>query len=45
MLCFEWKIGRFENAQIFKDCKILAMASKKERNHYDLKDIENDCRK
>ena len=41
LLCFNWKIGKFENAQIFKHYKILAMSSKKERNHYYLKEMEN----
>ena len=40
VLCFEWKIGKFENVRIFKH-KILIMSSKKERNHYDLKEIKN----
>ena len=44
MLCFERKIGKFENVRIFKHYKILIMASKKERNHYDLKEIEHCCR-
>ena len=44
ILCFEWKIGKFEYARIFKHYKILIMASKKERKHYDLKEIENYCR-
>ena len=39
----EWKIGKFENVQIFTHYKILIMASKKERNHYDLKEIESYC--
>ena len=43
MLCFEWKIGKFDNVRIFKH-KILIMASKKKRNHYDLKETENYCR-
>ena len=29
---------------IFKHCKILIMESKKERNHYNLKEIENYCK-
>ena len=41
MLCFEWKIGKFENVRIFKQYKILMMSTKKERNHYDLKEMEN----
>ena len=40
ILCFEWKICEFENIRIFKH-KILIMSLKKERNHYDLKEIEN----
>ena len=40
ILCFEWKICKFENVRIFKH-KILIMSRKKERNHYDLKEIEN----
>ena len=38
ILCFEWKVGNFENVriQIFKH-EILIMVSKKERNDYDLK--------
>ena len=38
--CFEWKIGKFENVRISKH-KILIMTSKKERNHYGLKEMEN----
>ena len=34
-------IGKFENVRVFKHYKILIMASKKERNHYDLTGIEN----
>ena len=41
MLCFEWKIAKFENVRIFKYYKILIKSSKKERNHYDLKEMEN----
>ena len=40
ILDFERKIGKFENVRIFKQ-KIMIMASKKERNHYGLKKIEN----
>ena len=40
ILGFEWKIGKFENVQNFKH-ETLIMASKKERNHYDLKEFEN----
>ena len=36
----EWKIGKPENVRIFKH-KILIISSKKERNHYDLKEMEN----
>ena len=43
MLCFEWKIGKFGNVRIFIHYKILIMASKKERNHYDSKEIGNYC--
>ena len=43
ILCFEWKIGKFGNVRIFIHFKTLIMASKKERNHYDLKEIENYC--
>ena len=43
ILCFEWKIGKFENVRIFIHYIILIKASKKERNHYDLKEIENYC--
>ena len=32
---------KFENVRIFKHYKILIMSSKKERNHYDLKEMEN----
>ena len=39
-LCFEWTICKFGNVRIFKH-KILIMSRKKERNHYDLKEIEN----
>ena len=38
MLCFEWEIGKFENVLIFKH---LIMSSKRERNQYDLKEMEN----
>ena len=44
ILCFEWKIGKFENVQIFKHYRILIMACKKDRNHFHLKRIENYCR-
>ena len=40
LLCSEWKIGKFKNVRIFKHYKTLIMSSKKERNHYDLKEIE-----
>ena len=39
ILCFEWKIGKFENVRIF-NYRILITECKKERNHYDLKEIE-----
>ena len=41
ILCFEWKIAKFENVRIFKYYKILIKSSKKERNHCDLKEMEN----
>ena len=41
ILCFEWKIGKFENVRMFKHYKILIMLRKKERNHCDLKEMEN----
>ena len=40
MPCFEWKVGKFENVRIFQH-KILIMATKKKRNHYDLNEIDN----
>ena len=40
ILGFKWKICKFENFRIFNH-KIMVMANKKERNHYDLKEIEN----
>ena len=40
MPSFEWKVGKFENVWIFKH-KILIMATKKKRNHYDLNEIDN----
>ena len=43
MLCFEWKIGKFENIRIFKHYDhVLIKASKKKRNHCDLKEIERE---
>ena len=43
MLCFEWKIGKFENVRIFKHYDhVLIKASKKKRNHCDLKEIERE---
>ena len=45
VLCFEWKIAKFENVGISKHYKILIMASEKEKNHYDLTEIENRRRK
>ena len=44
ILCFEWKIGIFEIVRIFTHYKILAIGSKKERNHDNLKESENYCR-
>ena len=41
ILRFEWKIGKFENVRTSKHYRILIMASKKERNDFDLKEIEN----
>ena len=41
MLCFEWKMNKFENVRIFKHFKILIMSSKKEENYYDLKEMDN----
>ena len=41
ILCFEWRIGKSGNVRIFKHYKILTMLSKKERNLYDLKEMEN----
>ena len=41
ILCFERKIAKFENVRIFKYYKILIKSSKKERNYYDLKEMEN----
>ena len=41
ILCLEWKIGKFENVRIFKHYRMLIIEGKKERNHYDLKEIEN----
>ena len=38
---YQWKIGKFENVWIFKHYRKLIIEGKKERNHYDLKDIEN----
>ena len=37
---FESKTSKLENVRIFKHYKILIIESKKERNHYDLKEIE-----
>ena len=34
-------MGKLKNVRIFKHYKILTMSSKKERNHYDLKEMEN----
>ena len=45
IVCFEWKIDKFEKVRIFKHYKMLIMVSKKERNHYDLKEIEIYCRR
>ena len=41
ILCLEWKIGKFENVRIFKHYRMLIIEGKKERNHYNLKEIEN----
>ena len=41
IICFEWKIGKFEKVGIFEDYKILIISSKKERNLYDFKEMEN----
>ena len=38
---FEYKIDKFENVRIFKRYKMLIMSSQKERNHHDLKEMEN----
>ena len=44
ILYFEWKIVKFQNVWIFQHYKIRIMASKKEGNHYALKEIETYCR-
>ena len=41
ILRFEYKIDKFENVRIFKRYKMLIMSSQKERNHHDLKEMEN----
>ena len=41
ILCFQGKVGKLENFRIFKHYKTLIMSNKKERNHYDLKEMEN----
>ena len=38
---YQWKIGKFESVWIFEHYRILIIEGKKDRNHYDLKDIEN----
>ena len=34
-------LPKFEYVLIFKDCRTLVIEGKKERSHYDLKQIEN----
>ena len=41
ILCFEWNIGKIEDGRIFKHYKTLMLEGKKERNHFNLKQIEN----
>ena len=41
ILRFEYKIDKLENVRIFKHYKMLIMSSQKERNHHDLKEMEN----